>query len=79
MSLLLAANLTYTWSQALADLSQIAAIVTLTGFFLFTIVVDLVLPKQRRGGAVAIAAVTGYSFALATAGYRWLYGQGGYA
>ncbi|HEV2027127.1 MAG TPA: NADH-quinone oxidoreductase subunit N [Candidatus Dormibacteraeota bacterium] len=79
MSTLLAANLTYTWSQALADLSQIAAIVTLTGFFLFTIVVDLVLPKQRRGGAVAIAAVTGYAFALATAGYRWLYGQGGYA
>jgi len=55
------------------------AIVTLTGFFLFTIVVDLVLPKDRRGGAVAIAAVTGYSFALATAAYRWLYGQGGYA
>ena len=79
MSTLLAANLTYTWSQALADLTQIAAIVTLTGFFLFTIVVDLVLPKDRRGGAVAIAAVTGYSFALATAAYRWLYGQGGYA
>ena len=79
MSTLLAANLTYTWAQALADLSQVAAIVTLTGFFLFTIVVDLVLPKHRRGGAVAIAAVTGYSFALATAGYRWLYGEGGYA
>jgi NADH-quinone oxidoreductase subunit N len=79
VSTLLAANLTYTWAQALGDLSQIAAIVTLTGFFLFTIVVDLVLPKHRRGGAVAIAAVTGYSFALATAGYRWLYGQGGYA
>jgi len=79
MSTLLAANLTYTWAQALADLSQVAAIVTLTGFFLFTIVVDLVLPKHRRGGAVAIAAVTGYSFALATAGYRWLYGAGGYA
>jgi NADH-quinone oxidoreductase subunit N len=79
MSTLLAANLTYTWAQALGDLTQVAAIVTLTGFFLFTIVVDLVLPKHRRGGAVAIAAVTGYSFALATAGYRWLYGQGGYA
>jgi NADH-quinone oxidoreductase subunit N len=79
MSTLLAADLTYTWSQALADLSQVAAIVTLTGFFLFTIVVDLVLPKHRRGGAVAIAAATGYAFALAVAGYRWLYGQGGFA
>jgi NADH-quinone oxidoreductase subunit N len=79
MSTLLAANLTYTWAQALGDLTQVAAIVTLTGFFLFTIMVDLVLPKHRRGGAVAIAAVTGYSFALAAAAYRWLYGQGGYA
>jgi NADH-quinone oxidoreductase subunit N len=79
MTPLAAADLSYPWSQALADLTQIAPIVTLTGFFLFTIVVDLVLPKHRRGGAVAIAAVTGYSFALATAGYRWLYGQGGYA
>jgi NADH-quinone oxidoreductase subunit N len=79
MSTLLAADLTYTWSQALADLGQIAPVATLTGFFLFTIVVDLVLPKSRRGGAVAIAAVTGYSFALATAAYRWLYAQGGYA
>ncbi len=76
---LVAADLTYTWSQALADLSQVAAIVTLTGFFLFAIVVDLVLPKSRRGGAVAIAAVTGFSFALAAAAYRWAFGQGGSA
>ena len=66
MSPLLATDLNYTWSQALGDLSQIAAIATLTGFFLFAIVVDLVLPKHRRGGAVAITAVTGFSFALAT-------------
>ena len=79
MSPLLAADLTYSWSQALADLSQIAAIATLVGFFLFAIVVDLVLPKSRRGGAVAIAAVTGFSFALAAAAYRWAFGQGGSA
>ena len=79
MSPLLAADLTYTWSQALADLSQIATIVTLTGFFLFAIVVDLVLPKARRGGAVAMTAVTGFAFALATAAYRWRFGQGGSA
>ena len=39
--------LNYTWSQALNDLSQIAPIVTLTGFFLFAIVADLVL----KGGS----------------------------
>ena len=69
--------LEYTWAQGLADLSQIAAIAALTGFFLFAIVVDLVLPKPRRGGAVAIVAVTGFSYSLGTAVYRWLYGQGG--
>jgi len=73
------AALQYTWAQAFADLSQIAAIATLTGFFLFAIVVDLVLPKRRRGGAVAIVAVTGFAYSLGTAVYRWLYGQGGLA
>src|SRR3982075_2025881 len=69
--------LNYTWAQALADLSQIAPIATLTGFFLFAIVADLVLPRRRRGGAVAIVAVTGFAYSLGTAVYRWLYGQGG--
>jgi NADH-quinone oxidoreductase subunit N len=77
MSPVPAVDLTYTWAQALGDLSQIAAIATLTGFFLFAIVVDLALPKHRRGGAVAMTAVTGFAFALATAAYRWVYGQGG--
>ena len=72
-------DLSYTWSQALADLSQIAAIATLTGFFLFAIVVDLVLPKSRRGGAVAIVAVVGFTYSLGTAVYRWLYATGDFA
>ena len=74
-----AADLNYTWSQALADLGQIAPIATLTGFFLFAIVVDLVLPKNRRGGAVAIVAVVGFTYTLGTAVYRWLYAQGDFA
>ena len=74
-----APDLTYSWAQALADLGQIAAIATLTGFFLFAIVTDLVLPKRRRGGAVAIVAVTGFTYSLGTAVYRWRYAQGGYA
>jgi NADH-quinone oxidoreductase subunit N len=69
----------YTWTQALADLGQIAPIATLTGFFLFAIVVDLVLPKSRRGGAVAIVAVVGFTYSLGTAVYRWLYATGDYA
>jgi NADH-quinone oxidoreductase subunit N len=72
-------DLSYTWSQALADLSQIAPIATLTGFLLFAIVVDLALPKARRSPTVAIVAVVGYAYALGTAAYRWNLGTGGYA
>ena len=72
-------DLTYTWSQAQADLSQIAPIVTLIGFFLLAIVVDLALPRLRRGGAVAMFAVTGFAASLLVAGYRWINGGGGYA
>ena len=76
---LLAVDITYTWSQAFADLGQIAPIATLTGFFLFAIVADLVLPKRRRGGVVAIIAVTGFTYSLGTAVYRWMYASGGFA
>jgi NADH-quinone oxidoreductase subunit N len=76
---LLAADINYTWSQAFADLGQIAPIATLTGFFLFAIVADLVLPRRRRGGVVAIIAVTGFTYSLGTAVYRWMYASGGFA
>src|SRR5256886_2391524 len=72
-------DLTYSWSQAQADLGQIAPIVALTGFFLFAVVVDLVLPRSRRGGAVAMFAVTGFALSLLVAGYRWINGGGSYA
>jgi NADH-quinone oxidoreductase subunit N len=77
MMLAAAANLDYTWGQALADLSQIAPIVTLTGFLLFAIVVDLALPKARRGNVVAMVAATGFTFSLASAAIRWNYGTNG--
>jgi NADH-quinone oxidoreductase subunit N len=79
MVLPLTAELTYSWSQALADLGQIAPIVALVGFFLFAIITDLVLPAKRRGDAVAIVAVTGFAYSAGSAGYRWVFGQGGYA
>ena len=68
---------TYTWGQALADLSQIAPIAVLTLFLLFAIVVDLAMPKSRRGDLVAMVAAVGYVAALATAFYRWSYGTNG--
>src|SRR5438128_4991556 len=73
------ADLTYTWSQAASDLGQIAPIVALTGFFLLAIITDLVLPRSRRGGVVAMFAVVGFAYSLGTALYRWLYATGGYA
>src|SRR2546428_9437785 len=70
-------DLTYSWSQALADLGQIAPIVALVGFFLFAVVVDLVLPRSRRGGAVAMFAVTGFALSLLTAGFSGVPPTGG--
>src|SRR5579859_1305178 len=46
---------------------------------LFAIVTDLVLPRARRGGAVAIVAAVGYAYSLGTVFFRWANGQGGYA
>jgi NADH-quinone oxidoreductase subunit N len=69
----------YGWSQALADLGQIAPIAALTGFMLFAIVADLVVPLKRRGGVVAMIAVTGLAYSLGTAVYRWIYATGGSA
>src|SRR5437773_1457041 len=54
-------DLTYTWAQAQSDLGQIAPIVALTGFFLLAIIADLVLPRSRRGGVVAMFAVVGFA------------------
>ena len=75
----LAADLSYSWGQALSDLGQIAPIASLTGFLLFAIVTDLALPKPRRSGVVAMVAVTGFAYSGATAVYRWNYATGGYA
>src|SRR5256886_5091024 len=72
-------ELTYTWTQALNGLGQVRAIVALTGFFLLAVVTDLVLPRPRRGGAVAMVAVVGFAYSLGTAAYRWANGSGTYA
>src|SRR5262249_26220793 len=74
-----ATDLSYSWSQAGSDLGQVAPIVALTGFFLLAIIADLILPRPRRGGVVAMFAVVGFAYALGTAVYRWLYATGGYA
>jgi NADH-quinone oxidoreductase subunit N len=81
MGILLAAggtlDISYSWSQALSDLGQIAPIASLTIFLLFAIVTDLVLPKKRRAGAVAMVAGTGYAYSLGTAFFRWNYAADG--
>jgi NADH-quinone oxidoreductase subunit N len=76
---LVAALPDYGWSQAFADLGQIAPIAALTGFMLFAIVADLVIPIKRRSGVVAMIAVTGLAYSLGTAVYRWIYATGGSA
>ena len=72
-------DLSYSWGQALSDLGQISPIVAVTGFFLLAIVTDLVLPRSRRGGAVAMVAVVGFAYSLGTIAYRWAFATGGYA
>ena len=64
-------SLSYDWSQALSDLGQISPIAALTGFMLFAIIADLAIPIVRRSGVVAMVAVVGYTYSLATAAYRW--------
>src|SRR5438105_10092909 len=66
-----APNLNYDWSQALSDLGQISPIAALTGFMLFAIVADLAIPRVRRSGVVAMVAVSGYTYSLASAASRW--------
>src|SRR5919204_2342964 len=73
------ADLSYSWSQAVSDLSQVAPVVALTGFMLLAIIADLLLPRPRRGGVVAMFAVVGFAYSLGTALYRWTQGNGGYA
>ena len=72
-------DLSYSWSQALNDLGQVAPIVALAGFMLLAIIADLLLPRPRRGGVVAMFAVVGFAYSLGTALYRWQYATGGYA
>src|SRR5437899_4397427 len=72
-------DLSYSWEHALTDLGQISPIVAVTGFFLLAIVTDLVLPRSRRGGAVAMVAVVGFAYSLGTIAYRWAFATGGYA
>src|SRR5712691_9431520 len=72
-------DLSYSWSQAASDLGQIAPVAALTGFFLFGVVADLVLPRTRRGGVTAMIAVVGFAYSLGTALYRWQFATGGYA
>ena len=76
---MLAATVSYSGSQALSDLTQIAPIVAVTVALLVAIVLDLVLPAGARGAASALVASLGLLVALALAAaywFRWLPGGG---
>jgi NADH-quinone oxidoreductase subunit N len=76
---MLAAVPTYSGSQALSDLTQIAPIVAVTVALLVAIVLDLVLPRAARGPVSAVVAAVGLLLALALAvayWFRWLPGGG---
>src|SRR6185312_3510465 len=69
MTPLASTTITYTWSQAFADLGQIAPIATLTGFMLFAIVADSLGTAAYRwlyaeGGPAYSGFATGDNFAL---------------
>jgi NADH-quinone oxidoreductase subunit N len=68
---------TYTFSQAAADLWQVAPITAVMAALLVAMVVDLVLPPRRRGIVVAGLALLGLLVALGLAGYRAWLGDGG--
>ena len=72
-------DLSYSWAQAVSDLSQISPIVALVGFFLLAILIDMALPRVRRGDAIAMVAVVGFAYSLGTALLRWQLNEGGYA
>jgi NADH-quinone oxidoreductase subunit N len=71
--------ISYTFSQAAGDLSQVAPITAVTLTLLVAMVVDLVLPPRRRGPAVAVISVLGLAVALGVAAYNWAQGGGGSA
>src|SRR5260370_5745349 len=60
-------------------MGQLTPTAAFGSFKLYVIFADAVHPPQRRCGAVALIAVAGLAYSLGTAGYRWLYGQGGAA
>ncbi|HZU15030.1 MAG TPA: NADH-quinone oxidoreductase subunit N [Candidatus Dormibacteraeota bacterium] len=66
----------YTFGRALSDLSQIAPIACVTVTLLVAVVVDLVLPRRRRGPVVAGVSIAGLLAALGLAVWAWYRGGG---
>ena len=77
--MILAANITYTSSQALSDLAQVGPIVAVSTALLVAIILDLVLPVHLRGPVAAAVATLGYLGGGAAAIALWLLGAGHYA
>jgi NADH-quinone oxidoreductase subunit N len=69
-------HVSYPFSRALSDLTQIAPIAWVTLTLLLCVLVDLVLPPRRRGIAVASMAVAGLAVSLGFAIWFWFRGGG---
>ena len=70
-------RIAYGPDRALRDLTQIGPIAVVSATLLVAMVADLLLPRPRRGGAVAAIAVAGLAASTAVAALLWASGQGG--
>ncbi|HUZ88975.1 MAG TPA: NADH-quinone oxidoreductase subunit N [Candidatus Acidoferrales bacterium] len=68
--------ISYSWSQAAGDLTQIAPIAIVTVALLVAIVADLMLPLKARGPAVAVLSAVALAAALVVAWVEMARGGG---
>jgi NADH-quinone oxidoreductase subunit N len=68
--------ISYTFDQGASDLRQIAPIAAVTITLVVAMLVDLVLPRARRGPVVAVISLVGLTVALGLAALMWWQGGG---
>ncbi|HVB77566.1 MAG TPA: NADH-quinone oxidoreductase subunit N [Candidatus Nitrosotalea sp.] len=69
-------TVSYSWSQAAGDLSQIASIAIVTVALLLAVVLDLILPRRLSGSVVALVSALALVTALVAAWIRIAQGGG---
>ena len=74
---MLAAAVSYSWSQALGDMAQISPVLVVSVALLVAMVLDLVLPAEVRGATAAAVSLVGLLGAIVAA--FLLYPSGGHS